>query len=311
MAQANGSGHRPVLLAAVLDGLRVARDGCYVDATYGRGGHSGAILERLGPHGRLFAFDKDPEACADARARFAHDPRFEIRHGAFTRIAELSEAGMTARADGVCFDLGASSPQFDNAARGFSFMRDGPLDMRMDPGAGVAAADWLNTAPAKEIERVLKEYGEERRAAKIARKIAAAVASGSPLRTTSALANLVASVSGPRVAGKDPATRTFLAFRLYLNRELEDLREALAAVPVLLRRGGRLAVISFHSLEDRIVKRFIRAHAAPRRSPVTGQALPGAAAVLRAIGKPVRADAAEVAANPRARSALLRVAEKL
>ena len=311
MVQASGNEHKPVLSDAVVSGLRIDPDGFYIDATYGRGGHSGEILRRLGREGRLLAFDKDPEACAHARAHFARDRRFEIRHGSFTRIAELSEAGMTARVAGICFDLGVSSPQLENPARGFSFLRDGPLDMRMDTTTGVDAAAWLNAAPVKEIERVLREYGEERRAAKIARKIANTVSSGSSLRTTGELANLVASVSGPGPGGRDPATRTFLATRLYLNHELEDLREALATALTALRRGGRLVVISFHSLEDRIVKRFIRGNAAPRRSPLTGQPEPGTAASLRVIGRPERAGADEIAANPRARSALLRVAEKL
>ncbi len=307
MVQTNGNEHRPVLLAEVIAALRIVPDGFYLDGTYGRGGHSGAILDRLGPHGRLLAFDKDPEACAHARMRFGADPRFEICHGSFTRAAQLSEAGMTAPLAGACFDLGVSSPQLDDAHRGFSFMHDGPLDMRMDTTAEVDAAAWLNAATADEIERVLREYGEERRAAKIAN----AISSGPPLRTTRELASLVASVSGCRPHGRDPATRTFLAIRLYLNRELETLREALAAAVASLCRGGRLAVISFHSLEDRIVKRCIREHSTPRYSQITGQPLPGTEAVLRRVGKPVRAGADEAAANPRARSALLRVAEKL
>lgn len=293
-----------MLLAASLEGLQVAPDGFYVDCTYGRGGYSVAILDRLGPGGRLLAFDKDAEACAHARARFGNDPRFEIRRGSFTRVAEL-EADVTGRVAGVCFDLGVSSPQLEDPARGFSFMHDGPLDMRMDATAGVTAADWLSTASVGEVERVLREYGEERRAAKIAK----AISGRSSLRTTRDLANLVASVSD-RSSGKHPATRTFLAIRLYINRELEDLREALAAVPVLLRRGGRLTVVGFHSLEDRIVKRFIRDRAAPRRSQLTGRPLPGGEATLRIVGKPIRPAPGETAANPRARSALLRVAER-
>ncbi len=306
MVQANGNGHRPVLLMAVLDGLRIVPDGFYIDATYGRGGHSAAILERLGPGGRLLAFDKDAEACVHARARFADNPRFDVRHESFTRIAQLREMGMTSPA-GICFDLGVSSPQLDNAQRGFSFLHDGPLDMRMDITTGVGAAEWLNTASAREIEHVLKEYGEERQAAKIAN----AISSGPPLRTTWELANLVASVSDRRPSGKHPATRTFLAIRLYINRELEELREALATAVTLLCSGGRLAVISFHSLEDRIVKRCIHEHSTPRYSQLTGQPLPDAGAVLRKIGRPARANAREAVTNPRSRSALLRVAEKI
>ena len=311
MEQANGNRHRPVLLDAVLSGLQIVSDGFYIDATYGRGGHSGAILKRLAPAGRLLAFDMDTEACADARERFGHDSRFEIRHGSFTRIAELSEVGMTVQPAGICFDLGVSSPQLEDARRGFSFMHNGPLDMRMDTTAGMDAATWLNTASEKEIELVLREYGEERRAAKIARTIANAASSGHSLRTTRELANLVASVPGIRGTGKNPATRTFLAIRLYLNRELEDLRKALVAALGVLRCGGRLVVISFHSLEDRITKRFIRDHSLLPRSPVTGQILPDAVAALRPVGRLVRPAPGEIAVNPRARSALLRIAEKL
>ena len=305
VAQTNGNEHCPVLLSQLLTALRVTPDGLYVDCTYGRGGHSAAILEQL-QHGRLLAFDKDPSACEHARRRFKDDPRFEIRQGSFTRIDELTEENMMGTVAGVCFDLGVSSPQLEDAGRGFSFTHDGPLDMRMDPSTGISAADWLNKASVAEIERVLRKYGEERQAAKIAK----AISSSPPLQTTRELANLVASVLGHRIPGKDPATRTFLAIRLYLNRELEELADALALAVALLRRGGRLAVISFHSLEDRIVKQFIRARATPQRSLITGQTLPDGEALLRNLGKPVRADASEVASNPRARSALLRVAEK-
>ena len=307
MAFANGKKHRPVLLAASLAGLRIIPDGFYIDATYGRGGHSGGILKRLGRHGRLLAFDKDPDACAHAREHFSSDPRFEIRQGSFTRIAHLHEAGMTASVAGVLFDLGVSSPQLETAGRGFSFLRDGPLDMRMDNTAGVSADQWLRSASAREIEHVLREYGEEPRARKIAKRIS----SGSPPRTTFELADLVTNMSGSVSLSKNPATRTFLAIRLYLNKELEELREALVATAELLCHHGRLVVISFHSLEDRIVKKFIHDRSVPRYSRFTGQPLPGSEPTLRKVGKPVRADGDETAGNPRARSALLRVAEKL
>ena len=307
MAQAIGKEHQSVLLTAALEGLQIVPDGFYIDGTYGRGGHSKEILKHLGPHGRLLAFDKDPQACVHAHKQLSDDSRFEIRHGSFTRIVELQESGMMARLAGVFFDLGVSSPQLENAERGFSFLHDGPLDMRMDNTVGISAADWLSSASEKEIARVLREYGEERQA----KKIANAIFNGSTPRTTLDLANLVASVLGYRFNSKHPATRTFLAIRLYINRELEELREVLATAVTLLRQGGRLVVISFHSLEDRIVKNFIRDHSVPQYSEITGQALPGTKAVLRKVGKKMRASADEINNNPRARSALLRVAEKI
>jgi len=302
------SQHRPVLLAELLDGLNIDARGCYIDATCGQGGHSAALLRRLGPEGRVIAFDKDAQACRRARAALAADARFTIRHAPFTALANLAEEeGMEGRAAGVFFDLGVSSNQLGAPERGFSFMHDGPLDMRMDTAAGTTAAQWLNTASATEIRRVLKEYGEERNAA----KIAAAIVRRRPLQTTGELAALVEGVSG-RGANKHPATRTFLAIRLFINRELEELSGALAAVPRLLRRGGRLAVITFHSLEDRIVKRFIKTHSEPRRAP---RGLPVAddasGVVLAKVGKPQVPGDREVALNSRARSARLRIAERL
>lgn len=301
--------HRPVLLSASLDGLRIVPGGFYVDATYGRGGHSREILRSLDRRGRLLAFDKDPEACAHAARHFADDPRFEIRQGPFTRIAQLYEMGMKAEVEGILFDLGVSSPQLEDASRGFSFSQNGPLDMRMDNTTGISAAEWLASAPRKEIERVLREYGEGRQAAKIAKRISGS----SPLRTTRDLASLVASVSGDGgiFSSKNPATRTFLAIRLYINRELEELSAALASTLGLLRRGGRLVVISFHSLEDRIIKQFIHGHSKPRYSPLTGQPLPDSNPTLRKVGGLIRAGTEEVVGNPRARSARLRVAERL
>lgn len=305
------SQHRPVLLAELLDGLNIDARGCYIDATCGQGGHSAALLQRLGPEGRVIAFDKDAQACRRARTALAEDARFTIRHAPFTALANLAEEeGMEGRAAGVFFDLGVSSNQLNAPERGFSFLRDGPLDMRMDTATGTTAAQWLNAASAADIRRVLKDYGEERNAA----KIAAAIVRRRPLQTTGELAALVEGVSG-RGGGKHrkhPATRTFLAVRLFINRELEELTGALASVPRLLRRGGRLAVITFHSLEDRIVKRFIKEHSEPRRAP---RGLPVAddasGVVLAKVGKPQVPGDREVALNSRARSARLRIAERL
>lgn len=305
------SQHRPVLLAELLDGLNIDARGCYIDATCGQGGHSAALLQRLGPEGRVIAFDKDAQACRRARTALAEDARFTIRHAPFTALANLAEEeGIAGRAAGVFFDLGVSSNQLNAPERGFSFLRDGPLDMRMDTATGTTAAQWLNAASAADIRRVLKDYGEERNAA----KIAAAIVRRRPLQTTGELAALVEGVSG-RGGGKHrkhPATRTFLAVRLFINRELEELADALAGVPQLLRRGGRLAVITFHSLEDRIVKRFIKTHSEPRRAP---RGLPVAddasGVVLAKVGKPQVPGDREVALNSRARSARLRIAERL
>lgn len=301
--------HRPVLLDEALAALRVRPDGTYVDCTFGRGGHSRAILGRLGPGGRLLAMDRDAEAVAVGQGWA--DRRFTIAHAPFSRLAAVSEAHGLTSADGVLFDLGVSSPQLDTPERGFSFRHDASLDMRMDRSRGVSAAEWLNTASEEEIARVVRDYGEERYARPVAKAIVAARAQR-PLRTTGELARLVAGAVRSREPGQDPATRTFQAVRIHVNRELEELAEALPQAVDLLGPGGRLAVISFHSLEDRLVKRFIRAEAAgevpPPEIPVRAAALrPGR---LRAIGRATRASAAELAANPRARSASLRVAER-
>jgi 16S rRNA (cytosine1402-N4)-methyltransferase len=306
------AGHEPVLLAEVLEGLRVIGDGCYVDGTFGRGGHARAILGRLGPGGRLYAMDRDPEAVAHARAELASDVRFSIEQASFADLGAFAERhAIGGRVDGLLLDLGVSSPQLDDAGRGFSFQADGPLDMRMDPTGGESAADWLARAPADEIAQVLRDYGDERHAGRIARAIVAARATA-PLRSTRALADLVARASPTRDPHKHPATRTFQAIRIYVNQELEALTRCLAQSLRVLAGGARLAVISFHSLEDRIVKRFIRDEAAgpvlPKGVPVTGGPPPGR---LRAIGKAQRATDAEMARNPRARSAVLRVAERL
>ena len=302
-----GRGHRPVLAAELLEGLNVDAHGCYVDATYGRGGHSAALLRRLDADGCIIAFDKDAEACRHARATFGADARFSIRHDSFAALRTLADDGLERKIAGVLFDLGVSSAQLEAPERGFSFLRDGPLDMRMDVRRGASAAQWLNAAAENEIARVLRDYGEER----AARRIAAAIVKRRPLRTTGELAALIERVLGRR-RGKHPATRSFLAVRLFINRELEELGIALRAVPRVLRGGGRLAVITFHSLEDRIVKRFIRSQCEPRRAP-RGLPVPDddGAVTMKRVGRPIVAGAAEVAANPRARSARLRLARRL
>ncbi len=303
-------GHQPVLLAETLAALAIRADGTYVDATFGRGGHSRAILARLGPSGRLLALDRDPEA-----VRFGQtwqDPRFRIAHAAFGTLAQTARAHGITAADGVLFDLGVSSPQLDTPERGFSFRVDAPLDMRMDASRGPTAAEWLNHADEEEIARVVREYGEERFARSVARAIVAARAEA-PITTTGQLARLCAQAVRTREPGQDPATRTFQAIRIHVNRELEELACALPQAVALLRPGGRLAVISFHSLEDRMVKRFMRAEEKgaeiPPEIPLTRDALP--VGRLRVVGKAIRPTAAEAAANPRARSAVLRVAERM
>jgi 16S rRNA (cytosine1402-N4)-methyltransferase len=304
--------HRSVLLDAAIEGLNIRADGVYVDGTFGRGGHSAAILEHLGPQGRLFGFDKDPAAVAAARERFGQDARFSISHGSFVMMADVVEqAGLTGRVDGVLLDLGVSSPQLDDAGRGFSFMREGPLDMRMNPEAGESAADWLAHAEEKEIADVLWRYGEERFSRRIARAVVAARAEA-PLRTTQDFVRLIEQAVPRREKHKHPATRSFQAVRIFVNRELADLEDLLVRVPRMLAPGGRLVVISFHSLEDRLVKRFMRNEAQGRPLP-KGLPLMGGpeGRTLRLIGKAQRPGEAEVAANPRARSAVLRVAERL
>lgn len=302
--------HRPVLLEQTLAALAIRPDGVYIDATFGRGGHSRAILARLGPAGRLLALDRDPEAVAYGQAW--DDPRFSIAHAPFSTLAETAQAHGITAADGVLFDLGVSSPQLDTPARGFSFRLDAPLDMRMDPSRGMSAAQWLAVADETEIARVVREYGEERFARPIARAIVAA-RTREPIRTTGQLARICALAVRSREPGQDPATRTFQAIRIHVNQELTELAYALPQAVALLRPKGRLAVISFHSLEDRLVKRFLEAEAKgpaiPAEIPLKRDALP--AGRLRVLGKPIRACAAEVAANPRARSAVLRVAERL
>lgn len=292
--------------------LNLKPEGVYVDATFGRGGHSAAILQRLGPQGRLLAIDKDLHAIAVANERFSDEPRFSIFHGSFAEIGRaVDAAGLHGRVDGILLDLGVSSPQLDDASRGFSFMREGPLDMRMDTTRGVSAAQWLAQASEGEIAKVLKELGEEKFARRIARAIVTA-RQESPIETTKQLAALIAAANPRWEQDKHPATRSFQAIRIFINHELDDLRECLDQVVEILAAGGRLAVISFHSLEDRIVKRFMRDEARgddfPVDLPVTVDQLQP---TLKVVGRAVRPTPEEVDANPRARSAVLRVAEKV
>ncbi|MDX1610488.1 MAG: 16S rRNA (cytosine(1402)-N(4))-methyltransferase RsmH [Halofilum sp. (in: g-proteobacteria)] len=309
--------HRPVLLEEALAALNVHEDGAYVDATWGRGGHAAAIVERLGPGGRLLAIDRDPAAVAAARDRHRDDPRVRVVQGDFAMLADIArQHGPERGFDGVLFDLGVSSPQLDDAARGFSFRHDGPLDMRMDPAAGPSAADWLATVDEHELKDVIRSLGEERFAGRIARAIVAARAEA-PIATTGRLAEIVAGAVPRRERERHPATRTFQALRMRVNAELEALDAGLAAIPAVLAPGGRLAVISFHSLEDRRVKRFLRAQAGGTAAPMRdarGRTLPVAeerTAVLRSVGRPQTPTSAEAQANPRARSARLRVAERV
>lgn len=305
-------GHVPVLLDEVRCALAVRADGLYVDATYGRGGHSRAILAELGPHGRLLAMDRDPEAVLNGRILQQADSRFVMAQESFGALRRLLEMyGAQAGVDGILFDLGVSSPQFDQPARGFSFQAEGPLDMRMDPTAGQSAADWLNAAGERELAQVLRRYGEEPAAVRIARAIVQRRAVGA-IRTTRELADLVVAAVGRRSGERHPATRVFQAVRIFINAELQQIEAALSDVRSVLRVGGRLCVISFHSLEDRIVKRFMRD--ASRVSPQLSRlpVVPDAAMPwLRLIGGAQHATAAEVERNPRARSAVLRVAEKI
>lgn len=301
--------HLTVLLAEAVDALAIRADGVYVDCTFGRGGHSRAILSRLGPDGRLVAFDRDPAAIAAGSA--LGEPRLTLVHAPFSSLQEELERLGIAEVDGILLDLGVSSPQLDDPARGMSFRFDAPLDMRMDTTRGITAGEWLAEASVADITEVLKEYGEERFAYAIAKAIAAARA-GSPLATTGQLAALVEKAVRTREPGQHPATRSFQALRIFINQELEELSLVLPQCVSLLRAQGRLVVISFHSLEDRIVKRFMRDAALPprlpSRLPVRASELP--APPLRLIGKAQRPGAAEVQANPRARSAVMRVAER-
>lgn len=301
--------HITVLLKEAVDALAIKPDGVYVDGTFGRGGHSRAILAQLGPEGRLIAFDRDPQAIAAGEA--IGDGRFELVHAPFSDFAEaLAERGVE-KVDGVLLDLGVSSPQLDEAGRGMSFRFDAPLDMRMDTTRGMTAAEWLAEAPVADITRVLREYGEERFAYEIAKAIVAARAGGH-VATTGQLAAIVEETVWKREPGQHPATRTFQALRIFVNQELEELSLVLPQVVAALAAGGRLVVISFHSLEDRIVKRFMRDESRPPQLPVR---LPVRAAdlprpKLGLVGKQVRPSDEEIAANPRSRSAVMRIAER-
>jgi 16S rRNA (cytosine1402-N4)-methyltransferase len=302
--------HLPVLLAEAVAALAIRPDGLYVDGTFGRGGHSRAILAQLGPAGRLIALDRDPTAIAAGAS--IGDARFRLVHAAFSRLDEVLASLGVDRANGILLDVGVSSPQLDDPARGMSFRFDAPLDMRMDTTQGETAADFLARAEQHQIEEVIREYGEERFAHALAKALVAA-RSGQRISSTGQLAALVASVVRTREPGQHPATRTFQALRIHVNRELEELSLTLPQALARLAPGGRLVVISFHSLEDRIVKRFLRDAATPPQPPkgvpLRADQLP--VPRMRLVGKAIRAGTAEVAANPRARSAVLRVAEKL
>jgi 16S rRNA (cytosine1402-N4)-methyltransferase len=304
--------HAPVLLSQALAALNVQKSGTYCDATYGRGGHAGAILDKLIANGRLLCLDRDPAAVAAAKARFADDRRvtiFQARFSSLGECADLIEPGL--KFDGILFDLGVSSPQLDDATRGFSFMQDGPLDMRMSAGEGMSAADVVNSAPLEELIRIFREYGEERFAPRIARAIVAD-RDTKPFDRTLQLAEMIARVARSKERHKHPATRVFQALRIHVNGELRELEAALAIAMERLAPNGRLAVISFHSLEDRMVKQFMRRHSTV--DPMYA-GLPNIPAHVRPklalVGKSIEADAEETAANPRARSARLRVAERL
>ena len=304
--------HTTVLLQEAVDALLISESGLYIDGTFGRGGHSRLILQRLASDGALVGIDKDPQACSEGMLLASQDSRFRMQRGSFASIREYAETlDAVGKIDGVLVDLGVSSPQLDDAERGFSFLHDGPLDMRMDPERGKSAADWVNTCAEEDLARVLKEYGEERFARRMARAVVS-IRQQQPIVTTKALANIIAEANPAWEKGKHPATRAFQAIRIFVNDELRDLELFLDGALEVLRPGGHLVVISFHSLEDRLVKRFIRRQ---EQGPKLPKGLPVPEAQIqrrmRGVGKAVRAKAEEVDANPRARSAIMRVAEKL
>ena len=313
MTQPNEFKHISVLLDECIEALAIKPSGIYIDATFGRGGHSAHILDELGEKGRLIAFDRDPQAIKAAE-RFADDKRFSIIHSPFGDMAEEIEAlGLTGKIDGVLMDLGVSSPQLDDAERGFSFLRDGPLDMRMDTSRGQSAADWLASAEEQDITQVIKEFGEE----KFGKRIAHAIVNTrqeTPITRTAQLAKIIDEAVPVKDKFKHPATRAFQGIRIYINAELEQLRVGLKAATQVLAKEGRLAVISFHSLEDRLVKRFIKDQSkgkvVPHNLPIT-QAEIDADKVLKALGKAIKPSEQEIANNVRSRSSVLRVAEKL
>jgi len=303
--------HTTVLLNEAVDALVTSPDGIYLDGTYGRGGHSRLLLQRLSPHGRLVAIDRDVqavEAASTNEATRVTDPRFSIHHTSFAHMAAMLAAQGVSKVDGLLLDLGVSSPQIDDPARGFSFRFDGPLDMRMDTTRGESAADFLARADERQLTEVIRDYGEERFALQVAKALVARRESGNPVRTTGELSDVVARAVKTREAGQNPATRTFQALRIFVNAELEELEQGLNASLELLRPGGRLVVISFHSLEDRIVKTFIAReskHVFDRRAPFAEPK----AMRLRAVAR-VKPSDDEVRANPRSRSAVMRVAER-
>ncbi|WP_462155429.1 16S rRNA (cytosine(1402)-N(4))-methyltransferase RsmH [Pseudoalteromonas piscicida] len=304
--------HISVLMTETLDALAINPEGIYIDGTFGRGGHSGEILKRLST-GRLQAIDQDPQAIKAAE-KFADDARFSIARSRFSQIKSVAEqAGILGHVDGILLDIGVSSPQLDDADRGFSFMKDGPLDMRMDPDSGRSAAQWLAEAELEEMVFVIKKYGEEKFATRIARKVIE-VREHTAITTTAQLAQLIDEAVPVKDKHKHPATRTFQAIRIYINSELEEIQTALQASLEVLKPGGRLVVISFHSLEDRIVKQFIKkqskGEAIPRGLPLTDEQLKQNL-TLKAVGKAIKPSDAEIAQNPRSRSSVLRVAEKL
>jgi 16S rRNA (cytosine1402-N4)-methyltransferase len=302
--------HTTVLLAEAIDALVTTPAGIYVDGTFGRGGHSRALLERLSPEGRLIAIDRDPQAveAASTGATRIDDPRFSIHHTSFAHLVPLLASLGVSRVDGLLLDLGVSSPQIDNPERGFSFRFDGPLDMRMDTTRGESAAEFLARADVRQLTEVIRDYGEERFALQVAKALVARRESGNPVRTTGELSNVVAGAVKTREAGQNPATRTFQALRIFVNAELEELEQGLSASLDVLSPGGRLVVISFHSLEDRIVKTFVASeskHVFDRRAPFAEPK----AMRLQSIAR-VKPGDAEVRGNPRSRSAVMRVAER-
>ncbi|MEH6396378.1 16S rRNA (cytosine(1402)-N(4))-methyltransferase RsmH [Pseudoalteromonas sp.] len=305
--------HISVLMDETIDALAIKPDGIYMDGTFGRGGHSGQILARLGEHGRLQAIDQDPQAIKSAE-KFADDSRFAIAHTRFSNLYEVAqENDLLGKVDGILLDIGVSSPQLDDAERGFSFMKDGPLDMRMDPTSGRSAAQWLAEAELEDIVHVIKTYGEEKFGRRIAHKVLE-VRAHTPITTTKQLAELVDEAVPVKDKFKHPATRTFQAIRIYINSELEEIQTALQAALAVLKPGGRLVVISFHSLEDRIVKQFIKKQskgaALPRGLPLTDAQI-NQNLTLKAVGKAIKPSQAEIERNPRSRSSVLRVAQRL
>ena len=302
--------HDTVLMQEAVDALVIKPNGTYVDCTYGRGGHSQAIADKMDAESRLLVIDKDPDAICDAKQRFSQDERVTIVHGSFGQIVKHAYASSMEKFDGVLLDLGVSSPQLNSALRGFSFSKDGPLDMRMNSEEGISASDWIEQAPESEIISVLRKYGEERFARRIARKIIE-VRRDQKIDRTKSLVRVIESAVPYRVSRKHPATRSFQAIRIHINNELEELKLCLSHVVALLANGGRLVVISFHSLEDRIVKQFIREMeigSLPARLPIRDEEVDRR---LRSIGKPSRPSQEEILGNNRARSAIMRVAERM